>query len=473
MLDPSLVRSLGQIVGRKNVLDSASDLDRYSTDALTPFRAFRAASQMEKTADLVVMPHSAAEVGQVVCQAVEYGVPIVPYGGGTGVMGATLPVHGGIVLDLKGLNRVLEVNVQDRSALVEGGIILGDLAEALGEHGLMLGHDPWSVPIATVGGAVSTNGVGYLAAAYGPIGRQVLGLEVVLPTGQLLTTPSVTKYSSGPNLNHLFIGSEGAFGIITKATLRVFRQPERRSFSTIGFDSFECGFKAVSELFALGVHPALMDLTEERGKPVLLYLMFEGYREGVGAQQRRSLKLCLQFGGRDLGPGQTQEYWKERYDIAKRYQRNVQGLSRKDRWQDRGWMFDYLHVALPISKVLEYRQRSADILAEHRTEVREWAIWGHPEFLSLLIAPVDGDHEDTGERLAKAVDLVLRLAQDMGGTMEYCHGVGVKLAHLIGHELGVGLEVVHAMKRALDPANIMNPGKLGLSNQQSTGVVKT
>ena len=194
-------------------------------------------------------------------------------------MGATVPVRGGIVLDTKALNRVLDVNPTDRTAQAESGVVLEDLARALKMHGLMPGHDPWSLPIATVGGAISTNGVGYRAASYGPMGEQVLGLEVVVPDGQVLTTRSVPKYSSGPNYNHLFIGTEGVFGIITKATLRVFRIPEKRSFATVGFDSFDQGFKALGEMFSLGLRPTLVDLTEEsgeRGDGVLLYMMYEG-----------------------------------------------------------------------------------------------------------------------------------------------------------------------------------------------------
>ena len=117
MLDPSLIDFLGRIVGGDNVLSAPSDLDRYSTDALTPFRAFKAASLMERKADLVILPHSAEEVAQVVQLAAEHSVPIVPYGGGTGVMGAALPVRGGIVVDLKGLNRVLEVKEADMAAV--------------------------------------------------------------------------------------------------------------------------------------------------------------------------------------------------------------------------------------------------------------------------------------------------------------------------------------------------------------------
>ena len=458
MLDAKVVEELKRVLGPSNLVLEPEELERYSTDALTPARAFGAAPLLERAADAVAKPGSAEQVAAIVTLAAAHGTPVVPYGGGTGVMGAVVPVNGGIVVDLRGLNRVLEVNARDRTATVETGVVLEDLAKALDEEGLMPGHDPWSVPIATVGGAIATNGVGYRAAAVGPMGAQVLSLEVVLPSGQLLTTRPVPHYSSGPNLNQLFIGSEGTFGIITRATLRVLRQPEERAFSTFRFPTFDRGFEAVAELFALGLRPSVVDLTED-SEGVHLYLIFEGYREGVAAQRRRTTEVCQGLDGSDMGPKEATIYWDTRYSIAERYRDNVARLSRSERWQQRGWSFDYLHVALPISRVLEYRRRCDEILKGHDIRVSEHAIWTEPELYSMLLVPGDRTRQ---EDMAKAVDQVLMLAQDMGGIMEYCHGVGIKLAHLLAREMGVGLEVVRAMKKALDPHNIMNPGKLGL-----------
>ena len=460
MLDPSLIESLTRCLGHGNVTTREGDLERYSTDALTPFRAFRAAPMLQRTADVAVIPRSVQQVVEVVNLASEYRVPIVPYGGGTGVMGAALPVRGGIVMDMKGLNQVLNVNTSDGTAKVEGGIVLGDLARVLEKHGTMLGHDPWSLPIATVAGAISTNGVGYRAASYGPMGEQVLGLEVVLPNGQILTTRSVPKYSSGPNLNHLFIGAEGVFGIITAAILRVYRMPEKRSFATVAFDSFDRGFEAVAELFALGVRPTLVDLTEEQGEGVRLYMMYEGYKEGVSAERRRSLSVCDSFGARDLGPREASAYWRQRYSAGERFLKEMLDKPRSVRWQGRGRGFDYLHMALPVSQVLDYRRRCAEILSRQGIRVLEYAIWTRPELFSMLLAPSGPVTDRSADGLGEVVDEVLTLAQDLGGSMEYCHGVGVKLAHLLPREMGVGLDVARALKWALDPHNIMNPGKL-------------
>ena len=213
VLSDSLVDSLIRALGAENVLTNPYDLDRYSGDALSPSRAFGAEASFERLADLVARPASAAQVSAVLQLANESRTPIIPYGGGTGVMGGTAPTMGGIVLDLQRMNNILAINPSDMTAEVEAGVVLEDLENTLFNHGLMPGHDPYSVPIATVAGTISTNGVGYRAGAHGPMGDQVVALEVVLPTGKIVSTRAVPNQSSGPSLKHLFIGSEGVFGL--------------------------------------------------------------------------------------------------------------------------------------------------------------------------------------------------------------------------------------------------------------------
>ena len=463
MLDDRAITSLAWIVGVENVLSDPNSLDCYTGDSLSPSRAFGAAEAFERMADVVVRPGRTAEVSDVVRWANEHGVPVIPYGGGTGVMGAVVPARGGVVLDMKRMNSVHEIDAASLTARVDAGVVLGDLESILAEQGLMIGHDPYSVPIATVAGTISTNGVGYRACAHGPMGEQVVGLEAVLPDGRVIETRDVPKYSSGPNLNHLFIGAEGVFGVITRATIRVYRIPECSQFASVGFDCFEDGFNAASEMLALGIRPSLLDLTEEDGD-VTLHLLFEGFTEGVAAQAQRSEAICDAAGGYSLGTEPTEHYWAVRRDSAENYKLTALGQPRQVRWnrwrRRRG--FDYLHLALPASRVLEYRRQAGEILESQGIAVAEYAIWSRPEMFSMLILPESGDPAEARQRLALTVDRVLRLAQDMGGVMEYCHGVGVKLNHLLARELGVGHDVIRQMKQTFDPNNIMNPGKLGM-----------
>ena len=462
MLNSAAISALEQIVGAENVLTDPYSLDCYSGDALNPYRAYGAEEAFERLADAVVRPRNTKQVSEIVSWAMTEKAPLIPMGGGTGVMGGTVPAQGGVVVDLKRMDRILEVNAKDLTAVVEGGVVLHDLEEELAEHGLMPGHDPYSVPIATVAGTISTNGVGYRAAAFGPMGDQVVALEVVLPDGRVIATKPVPKYSSGPNLNQLFIGSEGAFGIITKATIKVFRLPEASAYATMSFDDFEQGFEAAAEITALGIRPALLDLTED-DEGILLHLLFEGFIEGVASQHERAKRVCDEFGGWDVGPMPTMHYWRYRRQSAENYKRTALGKPRQERWNRTGWRaFDYLHIALPVSKVMEYRNRCDQLMEGTGVRVVEYALWSRPELFSMLLT-YDGEEGDGfRDRLAEVVHQVLTLAQDMDGIMEYCHGVGVKLNHLLARELGVGHDVIRDLKRTLDPAGIMNPGKLGL-----------
>ena len=459
----SLISSLSNTVGTENTLTDPYDLDRYSGDALSPSRAFSVENSFERLADVVVRPASTTEVSTVLRLANEFQTPVIPYGGGTGVMGGTVPTAGGIILDLQRMNKIISINPTDMTAEVEAGVVLEDFENILFDLGLMPGHDPYSVPIATVAGTISTNGVGYRAGAHGTMGDQVVALEAVLPSGQIMKTRAVPNQSSGPSLKHLFIGSEGVFGIITKACVRVFRLPESQVFQSVAFDTFQQGFNAATEIFALGVRPTLVDLTEE-DTGIIFHMLFEGFQEGVAANEKRALRVCSQLGGRMLGPGPTTTYWETRRQSAESYKVSALGKPRSVRWSRwrsrRG--FDYLHLGLPISQVLEYRRRCDNMMAKAGLRVTEYAIWSRPELFSMLIVPKSGTAANSRKRLEETVQQMLELAQDMGGVMEYCHGVGVKLNHLLAREMGIGQEVVQAIKQALDPNNIMNPGKLGL-----------
>ena len=468
-MNPGLVAELRAIVGSHNVSTDAHHLDRFAGDALGVFRAFRSGERLSDQPGVVVWPGDTSEVSRVLKLANGHQVAVVPYGGGTGVMGAAAPVDGCIVLNLRRMNSILDVSKENLSIRLQAGALLGEVAAELERSELVLGHDPWSQPIATVGGAISTNGVGYTAAKYGSMGEQVLGLVVVLADGETVQTKDVPKASYGPSLNGLFIGSEGTLGVITEATVRAFAWPEKRILRGVTFPDFDTGFNAVAALYADGVRPTMVDYGEEfwRGsstsdQDATLYLAFEGFREDADAQDQRARDICARLGGREDGPDEVQRFWTSRHASAERYRRDVllDPNPRKARNRRSDYRMDYLHVALPTSKVLEYRRRCQEVLAGYKVEVREWSLWARPEFFSFLISE-DGDPEhETSLTIADAVDQVLVMAQDMGGTMEYCHGVGIKLAHLMDRELGTGMEIVRKIKTALDPNGILNPGKL-------------
>ena len=262
----SLLEKLSRLVGPDYVLTERSQLEEHSWDALSEGRIHPLRRPEPANPLCVVLPPSTGEVQKVVLLANEEKVPIVPYGGGSGLMGGAISLRPGIVIDLRRMNHVLEIDKEARTARVQAGIVLASLEKSLIERGFLIGHDPWTLPVATVGGAISTNSLGYRGGKYGSMGDQILGLEVVLPHGEVLRTRSVPKSSTGICLKHLFIGGEGCFGIVTEATLRVFPSPEVLSLRAFCFPSFEVGFWASKEIFAKVLKPALMDFGDDSAK---------------------------------------------------------------------------------------------------------------------------------------------------------------------------------------------------------------
>ena len=466
-MNAGLVSDLARIVGASGVSVDAEQLNRVSGDALGVYRAFSAAARLNAKPGAVVWPSTADHVSKILRFAQRHRVPVVPYGGGTGVMGAATSAENCIILSLQRMSSILNVNAADLTARLEPGVVLGTAARAFHKAGLVLGHDPWSRPVATVGGAISTDGVGYTAARYGSMGEQVLGLEAVLPDGEIVRTKGVPKQASGPSLNGLLVGSEGTMGVVTEATIRAFPQLESRQLRSFVFPDFESGFYAVARMYAEGVRPEMVDYGVElwgdgaRSHEATLYLAFSGFAEDVGVQDKRAGQLSRRFGAREGDAAEVQGFWDTRHASGERYLREIlQSPDPSEARQRRSsHRTDYLHVALPVSRVLEYRRRCAEVLAERRVAVREWSIWARPEFFSFLI-----EEEDEGDVISTSmdatVDEVLRLAQEMGGTMEYCHGVGLKLAHLAKEEMGAVNDVFRRIKKSLDPNNILNPGKL-------------
>lgn len=447
-------------MGAASVLTDRDELDLHSWDALSHGRIHPSHPIVPVQPLCVCTPASTAEVRAVVEVANRDRVPLVPYGGGSGLMGAAVSLTPGVVVDLRRMNAVLDVDADSFTVRVEAGAVLEALDTELQRTGLMLGHDPWTLPVATVGGAVSTNSLGYRGGKYGSMGDQVLGVEAVLPQGQVCRTRGVAKSSTGINLNHLFIGGEGCFGILTEVTLRVFPVPEARSLLAVRFASFDRGFDAVRAFVAAGLRPILLDYgdeTEDPGGASVLYLGFEGKAEVVAAEEAVALQACRDRQGERLDPGRAERFWRERHAAARRFAANRRERRRPG---ESGVHQDWVHVALPASRVLAFRKEAIAMVAERGVRFRDSGLWTGPELFSLRLSREGG--EEARAELGDAVSALLRMVHRFGGSVEYCHGVGLKLAPLMEREHGDTLEAMRSLKRCLDPNGIMNPGKLGL-----------
>jgi len=461
-LQQKIVDKLAKIVTSKYLTTDKNRLDELSWDALSEGRLHPAKRPEVTIPFCSVLPSSTDEVRRIVLLANEERVPIIPYGGGSGLMGGALSVEAGIVVDLRRMDQILDVDIQARSARVQSGTVLEALEKRLNRDNFMLGHDPWTLPVATVGGAISTNSMGYRGGLYGSMGEQVLGLEAVLPDGEMLRTRAVPKSSAGIDLKSLLVGGEGCFGIITEAAIRIFPVPEKRVLHALRFESFEVGYKAIQEMFRQRVRPAVLDFGDADAKfqgGAMLYLAFEGISEVVDAEEKRALFICEKFGAEGLPQEEAERFWNDRHEIARRFMQNRR--QRRERGRD-GIYRDWIHVALPASKVLPFRAAAMELVKKHGVQVLESGLWIEPELFSMPLGIRDDGTNKAQLTLEETVDELLHLVHEMGGSMEYTHGVGVKLAALMAEEHGYGVEVMRRIKQTLDPRGIMNPGKMGL-----------
>ena len=458
----SLVEKLSTLIDPTRVSTDPDQLNELSWDALSAGR-IHPRQQLELAAPVcAVTPISTEEVRQIVLFANAEKIPIVTFGGGSGLMGGALSIRPNIVLDVRGMNQIVEIDIQAHSTRVQAGLVLEALDKKLNEVGFVLGHDPWTVPVATVGGAISTDSVGYRAGIYGSMGEQVLGLEAILPNGKILRTRAVQKSSAGIDLNALLVGGEGCFGIVTEATLRMFPKPEALTLCAFLFESFENGYAAIQQMFLKRLRPALLDFgdDEEKHDPgAILYLGFEGIRAVIAAEEKLAVSICLQEGGKRLPAEEVESFWNDRHVIARRFMENRR--QRRERGRD-GIYRDWIHVSLPGSKVLPFRAKAMEIIHYRGVRLQESGLWIHPELFSMRLGIEDDGTHNAQLTLQETIQELLQLVQTMGGSMEYTHGVGLKLAPLMASEHGYGLEVMRQIKRILDPNNIMNPGKMAL-----------
>ncbi len=436
-----IARLLVEIVGKDNVLHESYDLVAYSRDRY-PILTH---PKLGVKPVAVVRPATTDEVRKIVLLANKHRIPLTPRGSGTNYAGSAVPVKGGVILDLTRMNKILNINEDSMSAKVQAGVILQKLEETLNDKSFTFGHDPGSFPTATVGGCISTRSLGWRAGKYGDMGRLVVALTVVLPTGVVVETREVPTSSTGFDVNSLFIGAEGTLGVITEAVLRIHPFPEERVFLRYSFNSFEQAFKSLLKVLRNGLNPTSSFVEDHEDKQEAeLFLYYEGVKEIVEAQVKRVVSILDTEGGTKLDDKVAKEYWANRHDMFS--QMNKEGVA------------DSIEPAVPANKTLEFYKFLKKWIKRSGVKVIGMSSWVYPENLGMDIA----FDETKAEEYAAARDELANKALELGGTVSYCVGVGLRFQHLMRKEHGSALDLMKTIKRAMDPNNIMNPGGLGL-----------
>jgi D-lactate dehydrogenase (cytochrome) len=413
--------------------------------------------------DAVAFPASTEEVSQIVRICARHGTPVVAYGTGTSLEGAVIPEAGGVVVDLANMDQVLEVNVEDLDATVQARVTRKQLNEHIRDTGLFFPIDPGAD--ASLGGMAATRASGTNAVRYGTMRENVLSLTVVLADGRVIrTSRRARKSSAGYDLTRLFVGSEGTLGIITEVTLRLYGIPEAMAAAVCSFDTLEGAVNSVIQTIQLGVPVARIELLNDvqmdavnrfskLNYPVkdTLFLEFHGTEAGVKEQAETVQAIASEHGGGEFKWATRQEerthLWQARHDVTYANKALRPGCEI--------WATD---VCVPISRL-------AECILDTK---RDFAS-------SSLIAPIvghvgDGNFHcgflidrDNPAEIAEAERLNERLvmrALAMDGTCTGEHGIGLGKMKFLTAEHGEGVAVMRAIKKALDPLNILNPGKI-------------
>lgn len=460
------VEYLGELLGPHRVSTDPADLARHSRDRTpAPMLAERRGETLPPPL-CVVRPRTTDQVRSIVVWANETKTALVPYGGASGVSNGIAP-GGCVVVDLRAMDEILDFDEKSRLVRVQPGMLGPDLMKALKAWGYMLGHEPQSIRISTVGGWIATKASGQLSARYGSIEDLVVAIEAVLPTGDVVRSKGSPRRSTGPDVASLMIGSEGALGIITEATLRVSPIPDASADRCIRFEHMTDGVKACRALAQSDLGPTLVRLYDKddaalflRNHPneevgPLMLLSFDGDR----CSERADAAVALSEGtpGNDELVG---HWWEHRNDIVDEYVALIKGESvlgphgiAESIEVSGSWtvLRDLYHS---MRKSLE---PLADFVGCHLSH-----IYPDGACLYFSIGSACSDDDAAVAALDSWWDAAMRSCLDAGGSISHHHGIGRLKAPWLREELGGWWQPLTAIKKALDPNGIMNPGVLGL-----------
>jgi len=457
-----IYRFLAGVVGEDDVSVEIADLYAYSMDA----------SMRMSMPAAVARPESREEVAEILRWANENRVPIVPRGAGTSLSGQAVPVKGGVVLDMCKMDKIKEIDLEDRVAVVEPGVIYDELNRELGKLGYVFPPDPGSAIACTVGGMVANNASGIRALKYGATVDHVLGLEVVLPGGRIIRTGRrVWKSSSGLNLTKLFVGSEGALGVFTEVILKITPKPRYYGLTIPVFQKLEQALEATVEIMRRGILPSAMELLDdicimiinnvlEEKLPngeALLFIENDGYSEGTVEEESRMVKkICEEKGAQKV----IYTTDAERIEELMRLRHTLANMLAKLRGENIP-LNNIQDFAVPIGRIPEAVR---ELKATAQSQGRLMVIFGHIGdgniHLGTAINPWKEEDRRAGAEFARRLAEIV--VKKYGGTLSAEHGLGVTKASLVELEHGDTIKYMRAIKKVFDPHGIMNPGVMGL-----------
>jgi glycolate oxidase len=456
VLELRIIEEIKAIFDPSRVMTEERDLASYSFDA--SFGTYMP--------DIVVQPHTTDEVSKVVKLANRELIPVCPRGQSTSLSGGPLPVKGGIVLDLSKMNHTLIIDAYDLIAVVSPGVLTSQIHQAAEAQGLMYPPDPSSSHVSTIGGNLAENSGGPRGLKYGVTKDYVIGLEVVTPEGEIIRTGGRTvKNVTGYDLTKLIVGSEGTLAIITEAILRLIPKPPASETMMAVFDDLIDSGRAISKVLTSGILPSKMELMDQASiiavenyqpsnLPVdaeaILLIEVDGHPKAIIDEIHQIGEICRELGAREIriarSAAEKEELWKARKLVSPAIVRIKPTKISED-------------ATVPRSQIPAMFERLKQIRDKYNVHLVVFGHAGDGNLHPNIIA----DKRDMEEmkRVEQAVAEIFQAAVELGGTLSGEHGIGTMKAPFMEMELGaVGLDMMKRIKRAWDPNNILNPGKI-------------
>lgn len=455
-MQDAIIKEIAAIVGPEQMLTAPEDRWTYAFDA----------TDRERLPDLVVFPGSAAEISRILQLANTHLFPVVPRGAGTGRSGGAVPIEGGVVLVLTRLNRILEINTRDLVAVVEPGVILGKLKAAVEKQGLYYPPDPASAEFCTIGGNVAECAGGAVAVQYGVTRDYVLGLEVVLPTGEIIDAGTRTmKGVVGYDLTRLFLGSEGTLGVITRIILRLVAKPAARQTLAAAFGTLKAAAEAVSLILASGLAPTALEFMDHvtlgcvremlpfkipPQASALLLLAVDGHPQDVEERAAAMARFCKEQGAdpvlRARTPGEAEKLWQARKVVSPALLKVKPNKVSED-------------VVVPLSAIPDLIAALEDLSRRRGLLI---PCYGHAGDGNIHVNILyDQRLPKEAEAVGPTVVELFQMVRRLQGTLSGEHGIGLTKAPYLGMELTpAAMALQQRLKQAFDPRGIMNPGKI-------------
>lgn len=453
-----ILKELVEIAGER-VSDSPSERYCYRGDA----------SQVFGNPEFVIRPESTKQVSRILRLCYENLVPVTARGAGTGLSGGCSPIKGGVVLDMSGMNRIVEIDIENQQVIVEPGVIPEDLNLRLHPYGFFFPPDPGSMAMCTIGGMIANNSSGMRSVKYGTVREYILDLEVVLADGRVIHTgKKVLKSSAGYDLTRLFVGSEGTLGIITRAGIKLAPLPKTRKLILSFFEQADIAGQAVIKVFSEGITPSACEILDKTTLSVLKLcdrnlaidedgdmILFEvdGTETSTDESARQIVEICrpLALSSRIVSGSEMKDIWAARRLVGA-------SISRLDPQKSRVYMGE--DVGVPLKEMPTLIGRVQQIAEKLNIPAMKYGHIGDGNLHVALFIDVSDELE--WEKLCHAADKIHRAALDLGGTVSSEHGIGQARAKYLPEQLGADtFSVMRSIKLALDPKGILNPGKMG------------